>query len=169
VRLKPCIWLCSDPATVFQIVRAAVGPGILIIPEIPTLDYYRWTAPLHGEIEGDVKHIWPLTKKSRSDTAGSAGAWAVNLMQNCCHGWNSTTVEWFAKTVAGDCAAMMYDGWWWNPDKNPLVKYAHCTLRYILLHTHARAHTHTQPTTGGSAQCIRFAGTQWGMALPAAH
>lgn len=121
------------PATVFEIVRKSVGSDILILPELSTIDYYRWTTPLAGEIHGDVKHIWPLTKTSRSDSSGSAGAFAFNLMQNCCNNWNSTKVAELAK-VAAECSGFLFDGWWWNPSKDPLVKYAvgngtqHCPL-----------------------------------------
>lgn len=112
------------PATVFEAVRAAIGPNILIIPEIPTVDYYRFTTPLHGEIPADVKRIWPLTKTSRDDKSGSAGAFAFNLMQNCCPHWNSSTVDQFSSVVA-ECSSFMFDGWWASPDKNPVVKYAY--------------------------------------------
>lgn len=111
------------PAEIFQIVRKSVGPDILILPEISTIDYYRWTTPLASDIHGDVKHIWPLTKTSSSDSSGSAGAFAFNLMQNCCNNWNRSKVDELAK-VAAECSGFLFDGWWWNPSKDPLVKYA---------------------------------------------
>eukprot|EP00041_Stephanoeca_diplocostata_P027936 m.779618 g.779618 ORF g.779618 m.779618 type:complete len:153 (-) comp23279_c0_seq4:2850-3308(-) len=74
--------------------------------------YHRYTSPLGDLWAGkDVARVWP-------------NAMEVGLMQNCCPKWNASTVESFGSIVCNG-GALMFDGWWWNSDKNPVVQEAY--------------------------------------------